>query len=45
VSDPHADRRDAKAHKKRHGMRVAGLSIKTVIVPIIVKKGKQAKKK
>lgn len=39
----HAERREAQARKARHGMQVSGRSIKTVLVPVIIKKGKAAK--
>lgn len=37
------ERREAKRRKARYGMQVRGRSIVSVLLPVIVKKGKAAK--
>lgn len=39
-----AARRDAQRHKARHGMRVSGRSIKSVILPLLGRDKKARKK-
>lgn len=38
------ERRAERSSKARYGMRVSGRSIKTVLIPLIVKKGREAKR-
>ena len=37
----HDKDRDKKIHKRKHGMRVSGRSIKSVLLPLIKKKGEK----
>lgn len=45
MDDEHAKRRDKKLNKRRYGMRISGRSIKSVLLPVIAKKGKKGGEK
>lgn len=42
--DPHADQRDAQRAREVHGMRVSGRSTKTVLLPLLGRERKNARK-
>jgi hypothetical protein len=44
MNDEHAGRRDHKRHKKRHGMRVVGRSLKSVILPTLGKRKRKRRR-
>ena len=37
-----AARREAQQHKAKHGMRVSSRSLKTVLLPLLAKRAKEA---
>lgn len=44
-NDRHADERDRKRRKGRYGMQVSGRSIKSVLLPVIGRKSREAQER